>query len=322
VLAIETAVDELQKLIEIERLENRGADGALRHPLDPSISRRGENDDVRFPIARSRAVDALEERVPVHAWHHQIEKHEVIVARLIKVEPDRAVLCEIDFESDPAEDFLQKDANGEVVFDDEHAPAAAIHRGVARRGDVMGLHRISSCRNKVAELTGSSNNYLEFSFRPWVRRAGLSILLAAAVATSAILIIALSPAKRYGWAEEPFVWIYVGVLWLGGLKIVFGTCRPVAEIRADRIVLRPLHRVKASSIRWSDVLGIEQMIAGDRMIVYFATRRGTRFVALNLNLVKGRATFVSQLEEELKRGGFVEKIVKRSRYLSRVGESR
>ena len=60
------------------------------------------------------------------------------------------------------------------------------------------------------------------------------------------------------------------------------------------------------------------MIGGDRMIVYFDTPRGLRFVALNLNLVKGRRDFVTLVDARLREMGFAERVVERSRYLSRA----
>lgn len=157
-----------------------------------------------------------------------------------------------------------------------------------------------------------------FRFRPWVRRAGLSIVLVAAGVTSAlILALAFDPAARFGWMGERFVWVYVGTLWLGGLKVFLGTLRPVAEVGEETIVLRPLHQLRQRVLRWSDLRGTEQMVGGDRLIVYHNTPRGLRYVALNLNLVKGRRDFLALLDGRLKAMGFVEKTVERSRYLSR-----
>lgn len=145
-----------------------------------------------------------------------------------------------------------------------------------------------------------------FRFRPWVRRAGLSIVLVAAAATVSI-----------GWIGERAVWVYIAALWIGGLKVWLGTRKPVAEVFEERIVLRPLHNVRARTIRWADMRGTEQMIGGDRLIVYYDTARGMRFVALNLNLVKGRREFLALLDARLRAMGFEEKVVERSRYLSR-----
>jgi len=157
-----------------------------------------------------------------------------------------------------------------------------------------------------------------FPFRPWVRRAGLSIILTAAAISAAIaLTLILSPTARYGWIGERFVWVYIGTLWLGGLKVWLGTRRPVAEVGEETITLRPLHQFRARTIRWDGVRGTEQMIGGDRMILYHDTPRGMRFVALNLNLVKGRRDFLMLVDSRLVAMGFQEKIVERSRYLSR-----
>jgi hypothetical protein len=156
----------------------------------------------------------------------------------------------------------------------------------------------------------------DFRFRPWVRRAGLSIALVAGFATAAIIsILTILPAARFGWASEPFVWLYIGTLWVGGVKILLDTRRPVAEIDGHRLVVRPLHQFVTRRIEWPSLRGTEQ--SGDRLIIYFDTPRGMRFVALNLNLVKGRREFLQLLEQRQASMGFVERVVERSRYLSR-----
>ena len=164
------------------------------------------------------------------------------------------------------------------------------------------------------ELTADAT----FDFRPWVRRAGWSIVVVAALVSAAIAAtLLLVPSSRYGWIGEPFVWVYIGTLWLGGLKVWLGTRRPVAEIAAETLTLRPLHQFRTGVVRWDAISGTEQMVGGDRMIVYFDTPRGMRFVALNLNLVKGRRDFLAQIDARLRAMGFGERIVERSRYLSR-----
>ena len=155
----------------------------------------------------------------------------------------------------------------------------------------------------ISEHEGKS-----FQFRPWVRRAGLSIVAVAAAATFALA------AMRMG---ERAIWVYVVALWIGGLKVFLGTLRPVADTDAERLIVRPLHLLRPRSIAWSAVRGTEQMQGGDRLIVYYDTPRGMRFVALNLNLVKGRREFLAMLDARLRTMGFVERTVERSRYLSR-----
>jgi hypothetical protein len=158
-----------------------------------------------------------------------------------------------------------------------------------------------------------------FAFRPWVRRAGFSIVAVAAAISAAIALALLAiPSSRYGWIGEPFVWVYIGTLWLGGMKVWLGTRRPIAEVSDATITLRPLHQFGARVIRWDALRGTEQMVGGDRMIVYFDTPRGMRFVALNLNLIKGRRDFVTLVDARMRALGFVERVVERSRYLSRT----
>lgn len=157
-----------------------------------------------------------------------------------------------------------------------------------------------------------------FLFRPWVRRAGLSIVLVAAAGTALIaLALAFDPRARYGWMGERPVWVYFAALWLGGLRVWIGALRPVAEVNDDMLLVRPLHQFKTKRMRWDSISGTEQSVGGDRLIVYYDTPHGMRFVAINLNLIKGRKEFVGLLEERLRTLGFVERIVERSRYLSR-----
>jgi hypothetical protein len=157
-----------------------------------------------------------------------------------------------------------------------------------------------------------------FHFRPWVRRAGASIVLvAAAITVAAIFAIFVKPSFRFGWFREPFVWVYIGTLWLGGAKILGGTFRPIAEVGEDNLVLRPLHQFFTKRVLWSAIRGTEQLIGGDRLILYYETVKGMRFVALNLNLVKGRRDFLTLLDRKLESMGFAEKVVSRSRYLSK-----
>ena len=158
-----------------------------------------------------------------------------------------------------------------------------------------------------------------FAFRPWVRRAGFSIVAVATLVTAAIAVtLATVPSTRYGWIGEPFVWVYIGTLWIGGAKVWLGTRRPIAEVTPSTLTLRPLHQFRTRVLAWNDLRGTEQMIGGDRMIVYFDTARGMRFVAMNLNLVKGRREFLKLMDERLLGLGFHEKVVERSRYLSRA----
>ena len=155
-----------------------------------------------------------------------------------------------------------------------------------------------------------------FSFRPWVRRAGLSIVLVAGFASAAIVaMLMLSPPARYGWMGERVVWVYLGVLWIGGLRVFLATFRPIAEAGEERMVVRPLHQFASKTIPWSRMRGTEQ--SGDRLIIYYDTPRGMRFIALNLNLVKGRRDFLALIEQHLIAMGFTERMVERSRYLSR-----
>ncbi len=148
---------------------------------------------------------------------------------------------------------------------------------------------------------------VKFRFRPWVRRAGLSIVLVAFAATAGLAVF--GPGKRA-------LWVYVITLWIGGLKVVGGTFRPIAEADEDALVLRPLHNLRQRVIAWRNMRGTEQ--SGDRLIVYYDTPRGMRFAALNLNLVKGRREFLALADSRLRAMGFIEKHVGRSRYLSRL----
>src|ERR1051326_358909 len=144
-----------------------------------------------------------------------------------------------------------------------------------------------------------------FAFRPWVRRAGLSIVLVAAAATATI-----------GWIGERALWAYIALLWIGGLKVWLGTFRPVAEADEQTLLLRPLHNLRPRAIDWTRLPGTGQRTGRARLVDYDPPR-GLRFVALNLNLIKGRREFLTMLDARLRAMGFVEKTVERSRYLTR-----
>jgi hypothetical protein len=146
-----------------------------------------------------------------------------------------------------------------------------------------------------------------FGFRPWVRRAGLSIVLVACAATPAL-----------AWVGERALWVYIITLMIGGLKVWLGTLRPIAEVSDDALVIRPLHNLRERVIAWTAISGTEQMVGGDRLMVFYETRRGLRFAAVNLNLVKGRREFLALIDNRLSAMGFVEKHAGRSRYLSRL----
>src|SRR5258708_25866974 len=80
-----------------------------------------------------------------------------------------------------------------------------------------------------------------YPFRPWVRRAGASIVLVAAGVTAAIGVeLVANPAARYGWIGERAIWVYIATLWIGGLKVWLGTRRPGAEIGEGTLTPRPL----------------------------------------------------------------------------------
>ena len=133
-----------------------------------------------------------------------------------------------------------------------------------------------------------------------------------------MVVISLSrwPETRFGWMGERFVWVYLGTLWIGGLRVWLGARGVIAELRPADVLLCPLHTFRSHALPWTAVRGTEQMTGGDRLIVYHQTARGLRFVALNLNLIRGRREFVTMLDERLRAMGFVEKIVERSRYLT------
>ena len=66
----------------------------------------------------------------------------------------------------------------------------------------------------VADATLTPDATRPVRFPPWVRRAGFSIVVVAALVTAAIASRwPPFPSTRYGWIGEPFVWVYVGTLW-------------------------------------------------------------------------------------------------------------
>src|ERR1051325_227720 len=120
VVVSDAVADHLNKLLEIERLEDGAADGVGRDLLHAALARGGENDDVR-PLVRHFLGDLLDELVAVETRHHQVEQNQVELAVPVHfVQPDRAVLGQLDVEFHAPQDGLEKDANGQVVVDDEY----------------------------------------------------------------------------------------------------------------------------------------------------------------------------------------------------------
>lgn len=157
-----------------------------------------------------------------------------------------------------------------------------------------------------------------FEFRPWVGRAGWTILAACAAALLLGALLLLS----YGWEvlflRERSLWIYLATLAAGGARVVIGSRRPVAELDEEGVVLRLLHHIGAKRIRWSQLLGTEQTLPGDRLILHYESARGPRFVAVNLNLIRGRRDFEMALEERLRALGAVPVDREGARVLAKV----
>src|ERR1700741_2143705 len=195
-----------------------------------------------------------------------------------------------------------------------HCPALRM----AYRSEALRPHEQSKAILALLQMTPdpalTQDATTVLAFRPWVRRAGFSIVAVATLITAAIFVtLATVPSTRYGWIGEPFVWVYIGTLWIGGAKVWLGPRRPIAEVTGSTLTLRPLHQFRTRVLGWSDLRGTEQMIGGDRMIVYYDTPRGMRFIALNLNLIKGRRDFVALMDARLLEMGFEERTGERSR---------
>src|SRR5439155_1976503 len=137
--------------------------------------------------------------------------------------------------------------DGQIIIDDHDTATAAVDscHGLRylldklRHAKHIPSSGISRCiqNKKISHplaMTILASNFASdakrvFPFRPWTRRAGVSILIIAAFVTLAIIVaFAASPSWRFGWIREPFVWVYIGTLWLGGAKVFAGTLRPVA----------------------------------------------------------------------------------------------
>src|SRR5215212_7649531 len=136
-IAVETFGDDLDELVEIERLQDRGADRMARDLVHAAAAGGGEDHDVRPRVVPLPHL--VDELVAVEAGHHQIEEDQIDRTVLLQfLESDRTVLREVDLELHPFQDRLQQDANGQVVVDDEDLLATAVEF-------VMHWHRRSVC---------------------------------------------------------------------------------------------------------------------------------------------------------------------------------
>lgn len=177
-----------------------------------------------------------------------------------------------------------------------------------------GCYEESSTNLEITQITKAR----AFDFRPWVRKTGLTIVAVAFLVTLLVISSGISSSvARYGWVSEPFVAVYLAVLWIGGARVYLGTYRPIAEMDDRGVILRPLHTIKPRQFEWKSVEGTEQMIRGDRLVFYFRGARGLRHVAINLNLIQGRRDFLHAVDVQLLGLGFTEKIRGDSRYLKK-----
>lgn len=303
---IDALGDHLDEALQIERFEDGVADSLRGNLFHAALSGGGEDDDVGPGLAESAEV--LQELVAVDPRHHQVEQDQVVGTTILKArEPGLSVLGQLDGEIHPRQHRLQQHPNRKIIVNDQNLSAAPVDLQMLPSRRYL-QHRLVTANVMQSRI---------FPFRGWVRKAGASIVLVAAAVTGVMLAaLTMAPSARYGWIGEPFVWLYVGALWAGGLRIWIGTRGPVARIGESDMVLRPLHTLRARRIDFAAVRGTEQMRRGDRLVLYYDTARGMRFVALNLNLIKGRREFLACLEQRLTGMGFVERLTGDSRYLS------
>src|SRR2546430_2042618 len=123
----EAVVDHLDEFFEIEWFENRVADGVRRDLVDSAFSSGREDDDMWTSAVRILRAYLVDEFVAVDLRHHQIEEDQVDLAVSSQlVEPDRPVLGQVDVESHAFQDSLKKNADGQVVINDEDFAAVSI----------------------------------------------------------------------------------------------------------------------------------------------------------------------------------------------------
>src|SRR6266571_8680800 len=99
VRAVEAIGDHLDEFLEIERLEDRVADGIRRDFFHSALPRRRKHDDVR-PYVWIFIQDLLDEFVAVDLRHHQVEENEVEGAVAAKFfQPYLPIFGELDIEA-------------------------------------------------------------------------------------------------------------------------------------------------------------------------------------------------------------------------------
>ena len=118
--------DDLDELVEIERLEDGVADGVRRDLLYAPFPGRGEDDDVGAVLG-VLVGDALDELVSVEAGHHEVEEDQVERAVVLHLlQPHRPILGQLDLEFHPPQHGLEEDTDREVIIDDEDLSSRAV----------------------------------------------------------------------------------------------------------------------------------------------------------------------------------------------------
>lgn len=161
---VDTVREDLDERVEIERLENRAADRVGRDLVDAPLARGGKDDDVRAMLGET-FPDLLDELVPVEAGHHQVEEDQIDMAIALElVEPDRPILRQLDAEFHPPQDSLKKNADGQIVVDDEDASSRAVefvHGGLCDAASHVHLSKSYTDLMREACLQGTAQTAIE-----------------------------------------------------------------------------------------------------------------------------------------------------------------
>jgi hypothetical protein len=146
-LLVDAAADDVDDLLELERLEDVVVSAAL-HRVDRCLDRAEAGHDHRHGLRRDLA-DLVEQRDAAHLRHLQVGEDEVVVRAPELVERAGSVLGRADMEAFHVEQVREHVADDLLVVDDEDA-RTLIHEqprrttGIAQSssGEVIGCRRV------------------------------------------------------------------------------------------------------------------------------------------------------------------------------------
>lgn len=124
-MTIDALCDDLNEVLQVERLEDVIADAARTNLIDPPLTCCGQYDDMHVGIC---FPDLIDELVTVQVRHHQVEKNDVVgIAGFEPFQPSLTISSELNLELHPRQDRFEEHSDSNVIIDDQNLAALSVY---------------------------------------------------------------------------------------------------------------------------------------------------------------------------------------------------